>query len=107
MLKQFSYLFYDIMFLPLPNISQTPYQTCPLDLHTDSFYAARASEINHRLVAISNGEGPTFVRQVYESEGERKTLIIGLDWNFDVDEICEIVECIGGEALTVICKVVS
>lgn len=46
------------------------------------------------------------MRQVHENESERKTLIIGLDWNFELDEICEIVECIGGEALTVICKVV-
>ncbi|EEY19789.1 conserved hypothetical protein [Verticillium alfalfae VaMs.102] len=42
----FAYLFYDVLFLYVPNVFQTAYQTCPLDLHTDSFYPTRASEIN-------------------------------------------------------------
>jgi len=53
----FAYLFFDILFIYIPNVFQTPFQTCPLDLHTDAFYPARASEINHRLVEIANGEG--------------------------------------------------
>ena len=41
----FGYLFYDVLFTYIPNVFQTPYQTCPLDLHTDAFYPSRASEI--------------------------------------------------------------
>ncbi|KAK6340669.1 hypothetical protein TWF696_008994 [Orbilia brochopaga] len=101
----FAYLMFDILFLPLPNIFQTEFQTCPLDLHTDSFYICRMSEINHRLVEISNGEGPRIVMEVWKREVERQTCVIGLDWNFEVTEVCEIIECLGGEALSVICKV--
>lgn len=57
----FAYIFYDILFLYIPNVFQTAYQTCPLDLHTDTFFPARASEINHRLVEISNGEALSLI----------------------------------------------
>ncbi|KAF3933919.1 hypothetical protein ABW19_dt0205433 [Dactylella cylindrospora] len=101
----FAYLMFDILFLPLPNIFQTEFQTCPLDLHTDSFYVCRMSEINHRLVEISNGEGVRIVKDVWKREVERQTCVIGLDWRFEIGEICEVIECLGGEALSVICKV--
>ncbi|KAK6544032.1 hypothetical protein TWF694_000746 [Orbilia ellipsospora] len=101
----FAYLMFDVLFLPLPNIFQTEFQTCPLDLHTDSFYVCRMSEINHRLVEISNGEGVRIVKEVWGREVERQTCVIGLDWGFEVGEVCEVVECLGGEALSVICKV--
>ncbi|KAK6358549.1 hypothetical protein TWF730_007878 [Orbilia blumenaviensis] len=101
----FAYLMYDILFLPLPNIFQTEFQTCPLDLHTDSFYVCRMSEINHRLMEISNGEAARIVREVWKKEVERQTCVIGLDWGFEINEVCEIVECLGGETLSVICKV--
>ncbi|KAF3906227.1 hypothetical protein ABW20_dc0101794 [Dactylellina cionopaga] len=101
----FAYLMFDILFLPLPNIFQTEFQTCPLDLHTDSFYVCRMSEINHRLVEVSNGEGVRIVKDLWTKEVERQTCVIGLDWNFEIGEICEVVECLGGEALSVICKV--
>ncbi|KAF3162650.1 hypothetical protein TWF225_006735 [Orbilia oligospora] len=101
----FAYLMYDILFLPLPNIFQTEFQTCPLDLHTDSFYVCRMSEINHRLMEISNGEGARIVKEVWKKEVERQTCVIGLDWKFEINEICEVVECLGGETLSVICKV--
>ncbi|KAK6501825.1 hypothetical protein TWF481_009648 [Arthrobotrys musiformis] len=101
----FAYLMYDILFLPLPNIFQTEFQTCPLDLHTDSFYVCRISEINHRLMEISNNGGVDIVRDVWKREVDRQTCVIGLDWKFDIDELCEVVECLGGETLSVICKV--
>lgn len=101
----FAYLMYDILFLPLPNIFQTEFQTCPLDLHTDSFYVCRMSEINHRLMEISNGEGVRIVREIWKKEAERQTCVIGLDWKFEINEVCEVVECLGGETLSVICKV--
>lgn len=103
----FAYLFYDILFLYIPNVFQTAYQTCPLDLHTDAFYPVRASEINHRLVQIANGEGERIVRQVWESQHERRTSIVGLNWDFDIEDITELVTCFEGSALAAVCKVMA
>lgn len=88
----FAYLFYDIMFLYLPNVFQTQFQTFPLDLLTDGFYPARASEINHRLVELSNGRAASIIENVDREHRERKTCVIGLDWSFSKGDLLEIVD---------------
>ncbi|PKX90700.1 fanconi-associated nuclease 1 [Aspergillus novofumigatus IBT 16806] len=103
----FGYLFYDILFTYVPNVFQTPFQTCPLDLHTDAFYPSRASEINHRLVEITNGAAERIIRDVHERESAKQTCAIGIDWSFELDDLVEIVQCFRGEALATICKVMA
>ena len=103
----FAYLFFDILFLYLPNVFQTAYQTCPLDLFTDAFYPARASQINHQLVKIENGGAERILRGVHAREHERRTCVLGLNWDFDVDDLAELVRCFDGGALAVVCKVMA
>jgi len=103
----FAYLFFDIMFTYIPNVFQTPYQTCPLDLHTDAFYPSRISEIIARLNAISNGGAPAIIKSMYDAHHERRTCVIGLDWTFDIRDLLEIAECFEGEALATVCKVMA
>ena len=103
----FGYLFYDVLFTYIPNVFQTPYQTCPLDLHTDAFYPSRASEINHRLVEIENGHAERLIREVYEKEVERRTCIVGVQWDFDAEDLVEIARCFDGGALATLCKVMA
>lgn len=103
----FAYLFYDILFLYLPNVFQTPYQTCPLDLHTDAFYPSRLSEINHRLVEIGNGTADALIRAVHAKEAHKETCIVGLDWSFALDDLLEIARCFDPHALATICQVLA
>jgi len=103
----FAYLFYDVLFLYVPNVFQTAYQTCPLDLHTDAFYPTRASEINHRLVEIANGGAERILRGVHEAQSERRTCVVGLNWDFDVEDLVELASCFRGEALAAVCKVMA
>jgi Fanconi-associated nuclease 1 len=103
----FAYLFFDVLFTYIPNVFQTLYQTCPLDLHTDAFYPSRISEINARLNEISNGDAPTIIQRVYDDHHERRTCIIGLDWTYDVLDLLEIARCFDGEALATVCKVMA
>ncbi|KAG9236324.1 hypothetical protein BJ875DRAFT_420406 [Amylocarpus encephaloides] len=103
----FAYLFYDILFLYIPNVFQTAYQTCPLDLHTDAFFPSRASEINHRLIEIANGDAASIIRTVHTREHEKGTCIIGLIWDFELSDLLEIVECFDGAALATMCKVMA
>lgn len=103
----FAYLFYDVLFLYIPNVFQTAYQTCPLDLFTDAFYPTRASEINHRLVEIANGEAPRLIRQVDAAHRERRTCVVGLNWDYEVDDLAELAGCFRGEALAAVCKVMA
>ncbi|PMB68254.1 Fanconi-associated nuclease 1 [Beauveria bassiana] len=103
----FAYLFYDILFLYIPNVFQTAFQTCPLDLHTDVFFPTRASEINHRLVEIENGGAEHLVQSVWEREHERRTAVVGLNWDYEIDDLVELVRCFDGGALAAICKVMA
>jgi Fanconi-associated nuclease 1 len=103
----FGYLFFDILFTYIPNVFQTPYQTCPLDLHTDAFYPSRISEINARLNEVSNGDAGSIIQGVYDAHHERKTCVVGLDWSFDIVDLVEIAGCFDGEALATVCKVMA
>ena len=103
----FGYLFYDVLFTYIPNVFQTPYQTCPLDLHTDAFYPSRMSEINHRLNEISNGEAERILKQVYDANHEQETCVVGLRWDYAIEDLLEIVNCFDGEALATLCKVMA
>lgn len=103
----FAYLFYDILFTYVPNVFQTAFQTCPLDLHTDVFYPSRASEINHRLVEITNGGAESIIRDIHDRESATQPCAIGLDWSFELDDLVEIVQCFRGDALATVCKVMA
>ncbi|KAF4587688.1 coiled-coil domain-containing protein MTMR15 [Ophiocordyceps camponoti-floridani] len=103
----FAYLMHDILFSYMPNVFQTAYQTCPLDLHTDSFFPARCSAINRRLAEIANGEGEKLLRRVWRREHVRRPLVAGLDWDFDVDDLAELVACFGGGPLAAVCKLLA
>ncbi|RYO74839.1 hypothetical protein DL764_010722 [Monosporascus ibericus] len=103
----FAYLFFDILFLYIPNVFQTAYQTCPLDLHTDAFYPTRASEINHRLVEIANGGAARLIGEVDARERARRTCVVGLNWDYELADLLELAQCFDGTALAAICKVVA
>ena len=103
----FGFLFYDIIFSYVPNVFQTAYQTCPLDLHTDAFYPSRISDINRRLAEISNGEARRIFREVYDREREKETCVVGIDWSYELEDLEEIIACFRGEALGVVCKVMA
>lgn len=100
-----AYLFYDIFFLYIPNVFQTPFQTCPLDLHTDAFYPTRMSEIHTRLNEISNGQARDLIQRVWDAHHERQTCVVGLDWTYAIEDLLEIVACFQPEALATVMKV--
>ncbi|KAI1143519.1 VRR-NUC domain-containing protein [Hypoxylon sp. FL0543] len=103
----FAYLFFDILFLYIPNVFQTAYQTCPLDLHTDAFYPTRASEINHRLVEIANGGAARLIEEVDRRERENRTCVVGLSWDYELKDLLELADCFDGAALAAVCKVMA
>jgi Fanconi-associated nuclease 1 len=101
----FAYLFYDVLFLYIPNVFQTEFQTCPLDLHTDAFYPSRVSEVNARLNDISNGDAPKLIQKVWDEHSERKTCVVGLDWTFALEDLLEIASAFPAPALSTVMKV--
>lgn len=103
----FAYLFYDVLFLYIPNVFQTEFQTCPLDLHTDAFYPSRMSEVNARLNEISSGDARELIRRVWDEHAERKTCVVGLDWSFALEDLLEIAGVFPPAALSTVMKVMA
>ncbi|KAI9287445.1 VRR-NUC domain-containing protein [Umbelopsis sp. AD052] len=101
----FGLLFWDILFTPFPDVLETPFQTAPLDLPTDAFFIGRSYEIYTRLREISNGKGLEILKTVYDRESKAKTWCIGVTWDYELDDLLQITECIGANALSQICKV--
>ncbi|GAB5587815.1 hypothetical protein Unana1_02715 [Umbelopsis nana] len=105
MIINFGLLFWDILFAPFPDVLETPYQHAPLDLSTDAFFVGRSCEIYSRLRDISNGKAPDIIKEVDVRERESKTWCVGVKWDYTLEEILQISECIGPNALSQICKV--
>jgi Fanconi-associated nuclease 1 len=103
----FAYLFFDILFIYIPDVFQTPYQTCPLDLHTDAFYPSRISEINSRLNEISNGEAGNLISTVWHAHFEKQTCVVGLSWSYELEDLLAIARCFAPAALSTVCKVMA
>ncbi|KXS98413.1 hypothetical protein AC578_1762 [Pseudocercospora eumusae] len=99
------YLFYDVLFVYIPNVFQTAYQTCPLDLHSDAFYPSRISEVNARLNEISNGQAATLIQRIWDEHHERETCVVGLDWTYAIEDLLEIAVCFPPAALSTVMKV--
>ncbi|OJA16026.1 hypothetical protein AZE42_04282 [Rhizopogon vesiculosus] len=101
----FGILFWDIIFLPVPGAFETPFQTAPLDIVEDSFYHARRDVIEARLKELEDGRGEDIAKRVEGEHRARNTWCVGVDWSLlEEGEIIEIVRCLGGKALSVICR---
>jgi Fanconi-associated nuclease 1 len=106
----FGLLFYDILFFDpyVPNVFQTAYQTCPLDLHTDSFFSARMPEILGRVNQICNGDASDLIQRVWDQEYESRRCIVGVRWDeFERDDLLELVACFRGPDLGTIMLVMA
>lgn len=103
----FALLMYDVLFVYIPNVFQTAYQTCPLDLHTDAFYPSRISEVNERLNEVSNGQAEEILARTWKEQEGRKTMVVGLDWTFELEDLLSICRCFPPAALATILKVLA
>ncbi|ORY81965.1 VRR-NUC domain-domain-containing protein, partial [Protomyces lactucae-debilis] len=100
----FGLLFWDILFLPIPGVFQTAFQTAPLDLATDAFYPSRASALNLRLAAIENGKAAELLQATDTIHRNRETWCVGVNWNYALQDLLEIASCIGPRPLAQLCR---
>lgn len=77
--------------------------------HTSPFLltTARSTQVRRRLEQIAAGEAPSILREVDERERDKGTLCVGVRWEFERDDLREIVECLGGTSLEVISRMLS
>ncbi|GLB34607.1 putative VRR_NUC [Lyophyllum shimeji] len=102
----FALLFWDIIFSDVPGAFETPHQTAPLDMAEDSFYRARKGSIDARLEEIrEKGRAREIVKRHDDLYREKKVWCVGVRWDIcEQQDLLEIVECLGGNPLSIICR---
>ncbi|KAF8237701.1 hypothetical protein L208DRAFT_1388872 [Tricholoma matsutake] len=101
----FALLFWDIIFADIPGAFETPYQTAPLDLTEETFYYARKEMIDTRLDEIKQGQAREVLERHDDAHREKNTWCAGVQWDIcGKQDLVEIVECLGGESLSIICR---
>lgn len=72
----------------------------------DTFFQARKELIEARLAELEANKARTLLETVDDRERPRKTVCIGLRWDmFSKEDLCEVVDCLGGRALAVMCRI--
>ncbi|WWC86489.1 uncharacterized protein L201_001366 [Kwoniella dendrophila CBS 6074] len=104
----FTLLMWPILFSPLPGAFETPYQTAPLDLGEDTFAPSRAQAIETRLEEMSRTKKALeMLNEVYERERPKGTWAVGVNWEYSSEDLKEILECIGGGAMSGVCRMLA
>eukprot|EP01080_Neovahlkampfia_damariscottae_P006638 gene6638-10803_t len=92
----FGLLFWDIIYMDIPCVFQTKFQTSPLDFRTIAFYPQRKKEIDERLEEIKkDGKMEELINKTWENyEGKANACI---NWSrITLEEIILIVKSAGG-----------
>lgn len=104
----FALIFWDIIFCSVPDTFQTPYQICPLDFRTDSFYLSRKTLIDDRLADIETGKytGRDLLSSYTRHMG---TMCVGVNWEAYEDEesLLQVFNSLGTKARSVIMKALA
>ncbi|WWC58851.1 uncharacterized protein I303_101396 [Kwoniella dejecticola CBS 10117] len=104
----FTLLMWPILFLPLPGAFETPYQTAPLDLGEDTFAPSRSEAIEKRLEEMSKtSKALHMLAEVDERERPKATWAVGVNWEYSSEDLKEILECIGGSAMSGVCRMLA
>ncbi|KAI8596839.1 hypothetical protein EDD21DRAFT_311626 [Dissophora ornata] len=102
----FGLLFWDILFSPQPGVFETSFQTEPLDLRTDAFFLQRQDMIMKRIEDIARSKIVECIDSSLIQRGAN-VYCAGVNWTFAKEELLQIAECIGGAALSEICKILA
>ncbi|WWC66149.1 uncharacterized protein I206_100049 [Kwoniella pini CBS 10737] len=104
----FTLLMWPVLFLPLPGAFETPYQTAPLDLGEDTFAPSRSEAIEFRLEEMSKtSKALEMLSEVDDRERPKATWAVGVNWEYTSEDLQEILECIGGSAMSGVCRMLA
>ncbi|KAI9592881.1 VRR-NUC domain-containing protein [Syncephalis fuscata] len=111
----FALLFWDILFSKHEGAFETPEQSAPLDLTTDAFYIGRRDKIEKRLEQlampnISTNDSTFYLKQlekIDDAERAQLTVCRGVSWEYCKEDLMDIAQCLGGRALSAICRVLA
>ncbi|XP_056334497.1 fanconi-associated nuclease 1 [Danio aesculapii] len=100
----FGLLMWDIIFMDgVPDVFLNPYQTCPLDLHTDCFYGSRREAIEARAEMLREASVETLqdlIADVWSAQEGRVCALINWERFSTPQQAQSLVACLGGHFLS-------
>ncbi|KAI4889045.1 hypothetical protein NFI96_023804 [Prochilodus magdalenae] len=100
----FGLLMWDIIFMEgIPDVFRTPYQLCPLDMHTDSFYGNRQGAIEARAELLREASTETLLdllAEVWNSQEDRVCALVSWERFSSLQQAQSLVACLGGHFLS-------
>ncbi|KAL8196963.1 UNVERIFIED_CONTAM: hypothetical protein K2H54_003571 [Gekko kuhli] len=104
-------LMWNIIFMDgIPDVFRNPYQSCPLDLYTDSFYENRkeAIEARLRLLHAASPEILTeWIGEVWNTQKGKATALVSWERFSSLEQAQNLVCCFGGPFLSGVCRRLS
>ncbi|KAG9273259.1 fanconi-associated nuclease 1 [Astyanax mexicanus] len=100
----FGLLMWDIIFMEgIPDVFRTPYQTCPLDLHTDTFFKNRLEAIEARAELLREASTETLhemVAEVWNTQEGKVCTLVNWERFSSLLQAQSFVACLGGGFLS-------
>lgn len=85
---------------------RTPFQTAPLDLDSDVFYASRLEVIEKTLADVAGGAASALMAGIWNEH--HGAMCRGVNWErWSLVELQEIAECVGGPGLAAVCRLLA
>lgn len=100
----FFLFFWEIIFIDIPDVFRCPFQTCPLDMMTSEFYRNRQSRLEARLQQISSASSQDLCDIMAETWNTNFGITCAINWSnwVSIEELQDLVSCIGGSILAAI-----
>ncbi|KAL4660774.1 fanconi-associated nuclease 1 [Arapaima gigas] len=99
----FGLLLWDIVFMEgIPDVFRNPYQTCPLDLHTDCFYENRKGMLELRVQLLQEATEETLcslLAEAWHSHEGRVCALVSWERFSSLEQAQSLVSCLGGPFL--------
>ncbi|NWU97703.1 FAN1 nuclease, partial [Upupa epops] len=97
-------LMWDIIFKDdIPDVFRNSYQTCPLDLYTDSFYENRRDVIEARLQQLHTASSETLAKliaDVWTTQEGKAAALVSWERFASLQQVQSLVSCLGGVFLS-------
>lgn len=99
-------LWESVLFAPVDDVFQTPYQDRPLDLYAETFYTTRKPAIEDRLGVISQMDQEGLCNDIQQRYEQHELVrAVGCDWkSFSAEDLSNIGAGLGGQVLAHCCK---
>nr|XP_023673054.1 fanconi-associated nuclease 1 [Paramormyrops kingsleyae]XP_023673055.1 fanconi-associated nuclease 1 [Paramormyrops kingsleyae] len=99
----FGLLLWDVVFMDgIPDVFRNPYQTCPLDLHTDSFYESRREAVEARARLLRGASVETLhglLGETWDAQQGRVCVLVNWERFSSLQQAQSLVTCLRGPFL--------